>query len=96
MFARGTMPPTGVNESCMLFTAPHEVPVVTVAKRDELTMPNRTSLPSMLPPGLSDDATTSTPSLAWIGLPRASARYEVVTPAKNRMYIAAQIAHPWR
>src|ERR1700675_2353140 len=31
-----------------------------------------------------------------MGLPRASAQYAVVVPAKNRMNIAAQIAQPWR
>ena len=35
----------------MAFTAPHEVPVEIVAKSAEAPMPNRASLPSMLPPG---------------------------------------------
>ena len=34
----------------MLFTAPQLASVVTVANRAELAMPNRISLPSMLPP----------------------------------------------
>ena len=34
----------------MLFTAPQEASVVTVANRAELAIPKRTSLPSMLPP----------------------------------------------
>ena len=37
----------------MEFTAPHEVPVVIVAKSAEAPMPKRASLPSMLPPGCS-------------------------------------------
>ena len=40
----------GVNESCMPFTAPHEVAVVMVANNAEAAMPKRVSLPSMLPP----------------------------------------------
>ena len=51
MLASGTSPPSGVNESCIAFTAPQLASVVTVAKRAEFAMPNRTSLPSMLPPG---------------------------------------------
>jgi hypothetical protein len=45
----GTSPPSGVKESCIEFTAPQEAAVVMVANRDELKMPKRTSLPSMLP-----------------------------------------------
>ena len=48
--AIGTSPPSGVKESCMLFTAPQEAAVVMVANSAELTMPKRVSLPSMLPP----------------------------------------------
>ena len=49
MLTSGTSPPSGVKLSCMAFTAPQEASVVTVAKRAELAMPKRTSLPSMLP-----------------------------------------------
>ncbi len=49
----GTNPPIGIMESCMLFTAPLEVPVVAEAKRAEAAMPKRASLPSMLPPACS-------------------------------------------
>ena len=35
----------------MEFTDPLEAEVVATAQRAELTMPNRTSFPSMLPPG---------------------------------------------
>ncbi len=51
MLTSGTRPPSGVNESCMPLTAPQLASVVTVANSAELAMPNRTSLPSMLPPG---------------------------------------------
>ena len=37
----------------------------------------------------SRSPTTSTPRAAWIGLPRASAQYAVVTPAKKSTNIAA-------
>ncbi len=46
----GTMPPSGVNESCMAFTAPHDADVVMVANNAEATMPKRDSLPSIFPP----------------------------------------------
>ena len=39
-----------MNESCMPLTAPQLVSVVMVANSAELAIPNRTSLPSMLPP----------------------------------------------
>ena len=54
----------------MALTAPQEASVVTVAKRADPGMPKRTSLPSMLPPS----AAWSTPSVARIGLPCASAQ----------------------
>ena len=41
MLTIGTRPPSGVNESCMLLTAPQLASVVTVAKRAELAMPKR-------------------------------------------------------
>ena len=46
----GAAPPSGVNESCMQLTAPVDVPVVAPANRPHAAAPNRTSLPSMLPP----------------------------------------------
>ena len=49
MLTIGTMPPSGVRLSCIVFTAPHEASVVIVANSAELAMPKRTSLPSMLP-----------------------------------------------
>jgi hypothetical protein len=49
----GTSPPSGVNESCIAFTEPFEAAVVAVAQSAELAIPNRISLPSMLPPDCS-------------------------------------------
>src|SRR6202789_836538 len=71
MFTSGTMPPSGVNESCIAFTAPQLASVVTVAYNAEFVMPKRTSLPSMFPPGCCALAVWSTPSSR--GSPRASA-----------------------
>ena len=60
------MPPSGVRESCMVLTAPQEVPVVETAKRELPARPKRVSFPSMLMP--------CTPSLATSGLPLDSAQ----------------------
>ena len=94
MLTSGTMPPSGVYESCMLFTAPQLASVVTVVNKAEFTMPNRTSLPSMFPPDCSAPACWSMPARS--GLPFASAQYAVATPAKNKKAMAAQTAQPWR
>ncbi len=64
MFASGTIPPIGVNESCMELTDPFDASVVATAQSAELARPNRTSFPSMFPPGLPADATMSTPRAA--------------------------------
>ena len=46
------MPPSGVKESCIEFTAPQLVSVVTTGpQRRVYAIPNRTSLPSMFPAG---------------------------------------------
>src|SRR4029077_9446237 len=95
MWTSGTRPPMGVKESCIEFTQPHDASVVIVAYSAEFAIPKRTSLPSMLPPGLVADAMTSTPRAAWIGLPRASAQFGVVPPPMNSMYIAAHNAQPF-
>ncbi len=50
MLTSGIKPPSGVNESCIELTAPHDVSVVTVAKSADAETPNRHSFPSMLPP----------------------------------------------
>ena len=49
MLTSGTIPPSGMKESCMELTAPQLASVVTVANSAELAIPKRTSLPSMLP-----------------------------------------------
>src|SRR5262245_11785517 len=94
MFASGTRPPSGVNESCQPLIAPQLASVVAVAKRAVLAMPKRTSLPSMLPPGDVSDAAMLAPADASCGFPRASAQYATVTPARNRNAMAAQTAQP--
>ena len=45
----GTIPPSGVNESCIELTAPQLASVVTVAKMEEPAIPKRSSLPSRFP-----------------------------------------------
>src|ERR1019366_9146585 len=92
MLTSGTMPPSGVKESCQLLIAPQLASVVTVANSAELAMPNRTSLPSMFPPGCCRLVRWSAPCSR--GLPDASAQYAVVTPARNRVAIAAHTAQP--
>ena len=56
MFRIGTPPPSGVNESCIALTEPFDAAVVAVAHSAELTMPQRVSLPSLLPPAWTADA----------------------------------------
>lgn len=43
-------PPPGVYESWKELTAPHDVRVVDTANRAEAQIPNRVSLPSIIPP----------------------------------------------
>src|SRR5260370_18681397 len=95
----GTIPPSGVNESCMELTAPQLVSVVTVANSAEFTTPNRTSLPSRLPTVCKADDECCEPCCAASvskEFPRASAQYAVLTPARNGKAIAAHTAHPAR
>ena len=94
MLTRGTMPPSGVKESCQPLMAPQLASVVTVANKAEFAMPKRTSLPSMLPPDWETDACCATVT-GYSGLPWASAQYATVTPARNRRAIADQTAQPW-
>ncbi len=63
MLNSGTMPPSAVKLSCIALTAPQLASVVTVANSAEAATPKRTSLPSMLPPGM--------PSAWRLGLPAA-------------------------
>src|SRR5260370_10476069 len=94
MLISGTIPPRGVNESCWLFTAPQLSSVVTLPKKAEFAIPNRTSFPSILPPECNALAFWFT--AASKGFPRASAQYAVATPTKNRNTIAAHTAQPGR
>ena len=92
----GTAPPSGVNESCIAFTAPQDAAVVMVANSAEAAMPKRASLPSMLPPGCSALATGSTPSAASCGWPCCSRLVTATTASTNITVIAASNAPPWR
>ena len=49
MCNNGTIPPNGVNVSCMLLTVPVVKDVVTVVNKEDCATPKRTSFPSMLP-----------------------------------------------
>ena len=86
---RGTNPPRAVKESCMPFTAPHEAAVVMVANSEELKMPKRTSLPSMLP------SAVAMPMAWWMGFPFASAHQQTSTPARNIAIMAPHTDQPW-
>ena len=92
----GTMPPSGVNESCMAFTAPQEAAVVITANRLVALMPKRVSLPSILPPACRLFTLWSTPSGVSSGLPPCSAGVMTNTAITNITVIAARIAMPWR
>ena len=74
MLTSGTSPPIGVNESCQPLIAPQLAAVVITAKSAEFAMPNRVSLPSMLPPDESAVAVWSAPAVVSSGFPRASAQ----------------------
>ncbi len=54
-----------VSDSMAALTAPHDITVVSAANSDELAMPKRCSLPSMLPP--------VRPARCWAGEPCDSA-----------------------
>src|ERR1039458_9485569 len=88
----GMRPPSGVNESCIEFTAPQEVVVVTAANNAELTTPKRVSLPSMLPPDCVADAVWSTPSLVSAGLPDCSDHTATAIRLTNTTAMAANSA----
>ena len=97
MLISGTMPPSGVNESCMPLTAPQLASVVIVAKSAELRDPEANFLALHVAAGLHGaDVCWSMPCSN--GLPCASAEYATVTPARNRIAMAAHTAQPclWR
>src|SRR4051794_27309342 len=92
----GTVPPSGVNESCMQSTAPAEVPVVAAANSPQAAAPKRTSLPSMLPPDCVVEIDWSTPSAFSAGLPFCSAN--IVNPLISTRIpaITASNSRDWR
>ena len=71
-----TRPPIGVSESCMPFAAPLDVAVVATATNAVRAMPNRTSLPSMCPPGflIRSGRRSAHPDGAKAAFPTDSAR----------------------
>ena len=79
----------------MAFTEPFEAEVVAVAHRAEFAIPNRTSLPSMLPPAWRSLAWWSTPSDASVQ-PRCSATTQTASRPTKTIVIAARTAQPWR
>ena len=74
MWIIGPAPPSGVNESCMQFTEPFDVPVVAPAHKPHAAVPRRTSLPSMFPPDCATESDWSAPRLVSVGLPLARRR----------------------
>ena len=75
--------------SCMAFTAPVLVPVVTAAQRPPAPEPKRSSLPSMLPSCWSTPAGNR-------GLPPVSPAMATTAPTTSTPAMAAKIAQPWR
>src|SRR6185312_13564544 len=92
----GASPPSGVNESCMALTEPFDAAVVVVAHNAELTMPNRTSFPSMLPPDCESLACMSMFDEASSGLGCCSAQTQKPTSGTKITNITASTAQPWR
>ncbi len=86
-----------MNESCIALTEPFDADVVATAHSAELATPKRTSLPSMLPPGLVAVATWSAPSLVEHRVARAlAARRPTTSSGTNMSVIAASSAQPCR
>ena len=96
MFTSGTAPPSGVKLSCMALYDPVAPFEVVTAASTEPAMPNRVSLPSMLPPGCSADATVSAPRAAIRALPRCSARSHARRPPTKSVNITQKSIQPWR
>ena len=92
----GTAPPSGVNESCMPFTAPQEAAVVMAANSPVAAMPKRVSLPSMLPPLCVALTAGSAPSADSSGLPCCSCAITTTTATTKIAVIAAINVQAWR
>ncbi len=80
----------------MELTDPFEAEDVAVAHRAELACPKRTSLPSILPPGMLKLAVWSIPSPAIARLPFSSDRTATANMATKMMVMAASRAQPLR
>ena len=85
----------GVKESCIELTEPFDADVVAVAHSAELAIPNRTSLPSMLPPDESALAVWSTPCFTSVA-PFCSATTHVTSPPTKITVMAARRTQPCR
>ncbi len=86
----GTRPPSGVKESCIALTEPFDAAVVAAAQSAEFAIPNRTSLPSMLPPDGSIGSDASA------GLPACSCETQSHKSGRKMTNIAARRAQPCR
>ena len=86
MFTRTTPPPNGVKESCAAITAPVDVPVVAAANAPLAGIPNRTSLPSRLPPLTDAPAAACTCGFGW----DSNCHVSIVEPSHNRAITAAR------
>ena len=78
----------GVKLSCMELTAPHDASVVIVAKSDELKIPKRASLPSMLAAGCAAKLA------AAVDCPAYSKWAQSTTPTTKTIAMAAQTDQP--
>ena len=90
MWSSGTMPPKGVKVSCMLLTVPVVKDVVVVVNIADWAMPNRTSLPSMLPMDWDK------PASANAGFPWLSDQKQRERPIRKIIPIARKILRPSR
>jgi hypothetical protein len=96
MFAISTAAPRPVYDSMPLPTAPSPDAVAAETNSAELAMPNRCSLPSMLPPGEPAITCVLRPAWCWAGEPCASAAYIAPVPPRKITSITAYSAQPWR
>ena len=91
MLKSGTRPPAGRKLSCIAFTAPVLVPVVTVAKSPAVSGPKRVSLPSIFP---ADWSTCCVIAVGRDGLERSSLDMATNEPAERTIIMTAARAQP--
>ena len=85
-----------MNESCMELTAPQDVTVVTTENHAEGTIPNRTSFPSMFPPGWRARGSWSIPRGVNAGFPPSSDQIAIPASGRKMMVMAIRRAMPLR